>query len=239
MFKKTLMILNPDIENCIQILMENQNDISLACLVKRLLKSFNLSQEFVRISLKELMAKHKDYEILEVLKTNHGFTIRSIATLLDLTYKETTDQSNILPIFAHIFESCTKSEMIYLSKHINRLSGSAFQSPYFINNAFRFFSIIKNYEIDFYFKPFFNTLCSHLESLDDSALSDPHTLLLCRHLACCNSITQDLATRILNIHINFFIRDHISFLHIFPFHKEKEQFYERIHERVLPEVFFK
>ena len=235
MFKKPLIQMNSVISGCLKTIKKRKAEISFSSYIVAILKFYTFVPDYAKSCLCEIAQTHSEDESFEVLKTRIPFSLKAIGSLFE-AYGECIKETNIVSVFAYIHEDSLKSEVIALAKYINKISGKVFENEHLQYNCFKFFSYIQMYKLEYFFERFLRSLCDHLDSLDDSRLADPNLFKIARHLAISGTMKKSLATRLLNMHISFFIKDHLSFLHLFNYHENPEKFYQLLHTRVLPEV---
>lgn len=235
--KKSLIFLNPIIDQCLMFLIRHESFLSTHTLLRYLFNHWNFSRINMKNALRSLSKKYPQDVIFSVLSVNDSFPLKSLQSLIDIYMDQDISASNLVNIFAHFQEEVNEKDLFAIHPCINNLPGEIYKSDVFLYNSSHFFNIVHLNQLNVYFKKLFLNLCQNLEQCDDQVLLDEKILTLCRHLAISKGVTSALATRILTLHMKRGFHDHISLLHLIKYCDSKELQNEAKH-KILPEVIF-
>ncbi|OMJ75023.1 hypothetical protein SteCoe_25941 [Stentor coeruleus] len=233
LFKKPLTYINRNIEFCLNLLVKNHKNLNITCIVSSLLKLYTFCPDITKSYLIEMSKMYSGNELIKVIFIRNGYSLKALSILLEICEGKVPEES-IYPIFGHIYEDSLQMDVQSLAKFINKLDGKVYEEENFECNAQTFFNFLRNKNLSSYFSPFTTNIIHYLENLNDEKLAEPKALKICRFIAMCEAVTPNLATKVLDIHINKFIKDHESFLYLCQYHSDPN-FMWKIYKRVIPE----
>lgn len=236
LFKKPLSYINRDIEYCMNLLVKNHKSLSVPCIVSNLLKFYTFCPDKAKSLLKEMAKNYSEDELIKALTYRNGYSLKSLSNLLEICHEKVAEEL-IYPILGHIYEDSNQMEVQSLARFLNKINGKIYEEDNFEYNARTFFNFLRNNKLSYYFSPLMANISFYLENLSDEKLGEPKALKISCYLAMCGGVTPKLASKVLDIHINKYIKDHESFLYLCQYHSDPK-FMAKIYKRVIPEVIF-